>query len=315
MNELLELKRKILLLEGQKDKLEYYEEKYIKLKEDAKYQKEAWIKEQRDVEKLENGSSVSFFLKLIGKLDQKIDKEELEALDAKHKYETTQYELNNVKVHILNLKDEVKNYDAAVKEYENLWSKRERELLSSSSFKKQEYLNSTEKLASLKVLDKELREAVNAGDSLLEVLKEAEKEFESAKSWGTMDMFGGGFVTSMIKHGHIENANRVLNEVQYLAKSFKKELNDVNIALDMKYVSGDFNDIADIYFDNFFSDIMVQDKINNALNNVYRTLKVVEKNTRELRKSIEVNKTEIDILNDRIKTMVEDFRDDIKPNN
>lgn len=311
MNELLELKRKILLLESKKDKLKYYEEDYIKLKEKEGFQKEAWIKEQRDVEKLEKGSSVSFFLKLFGKLEEKIEKEELEALDAKHKYESTQYELNNVKVSILNLKDEIKDYDKLVKEYEALWKQKERELLNSSSFKKQEYVNSTEKLASLKVLDKELKEAVNAGDSLIEVLEEAKKEFESAKSWGTLDMFGGGVMSSMIKRGHIENANRVLNEVQYLVKSFKKELNDVNISLDMKYVSGDFSDMTDIFFDNFFSDIMVQDKINNALNNVNRTLRVVERNTKELRKSIEVNNTEMDLLNDRIKSIVEDFKGDI----
>lgn len=311
MNELLELKRKILLLESKKDKLKYYEEDYIKLKEKEGFQKEAWIKEQRDVEKLEKGSSVSFFLKLFGKLEEKIEKEELEALDAKHKYESTQYELNNVKVSILNLKDEIKDYDKLVKEYEALWKQKERELLNSSSFKKQEYVNSTEKLASLKVLDKELKEAVNAGDSLIKVLEEAKKEFESAKSWGTLDMFGGGVMSSMIKRGHIENANRVLNEVQYLVKSFKKELNDVNISLDMKYVSGDFSDMTDIFFDNFFSDIMVQDKINNALNNVNRTLRVVERNTKELRKSIEVNNTEMDLLSDRIKSIVEDFKGDI----
>ena len=311
MNELLELKRKILLLESKKDKLKYYEEDYIKLKEKEGFQKEAWIKEQRDVEKLEKGSSVSFFLKLFGKLEEKIEKEELEALDAKHKYESTQYELNNVKVSILNLKDEIKDYDKLVKEYEDLWKQKERELLNSSSFKKQEYVNSTEKLASLKVLDKELKEAVNAGNSLIEVLEEAKKEFESAKSWGTLDMFGGGVMSSMIKRGHIENANRVLNEVQYLVKSFKKELNDVNISLDMKYVSGDFSDMTDIFFDNFFSDIMVQDKINNALNNVNRTLRVVERNTKELRKSIEVNNTEMDLLNDRVKSIVEDFKGDI----
>lgn len=311
MNELLELKRRILVLESKKDKLKYYEEDYIKLKEKEEFQKEAWIKEQRDVEKLEKGSSVSFFLKLFGKLEEKIEKEDIEALDAKHKYESTQYELNNVKVSILNLKDEIKDYDKLVKEYEALWRQKERELLNSSSFKKQEYVNSTEKLASLKVLDKELKEAVNAGDSLIKVLEEAKKEFESAKGWGTLDMFGGGVMSSMIKRGHIENANRVLNEVQYLVKSFKKELNDVNISLDMKYVSGDFSDMTDIFFDNFFSDIMVQDKINNALNNVNRTLRVVERNTKELRKSIEVNNTEMDLLNDRIKSIVEDFKGDI----
>jgi methyl-accepting chemotaxis protein len=311
MNELLELKRKILLLESKKDKLKYYEEDYIKLKEKEGFQKEAWIKEQRDVEKLEKGSSVSFFLKLFGKLEEKIEKEEIEALDAKHKYESTQYELNNVKVSILNLKDEIKDYDKLVKEYEALWRQKERELLNSSSFKRQEYVNSTEKLASLKVLDKELKEAVNAGESLTEVLEEAKKEFESAKSWGTIDMFGGGVMSSMIKRGHIENANKVLNEVQYLVKSFKKELNDVNVSLDMKYVSGDFSDMTDIFFDNFFSDIMVQDKINNALNNVNRTLRVVERNTKELVKSIEVNNTEMDLLSDRIKSIVEDFKGDI----
>ena len=47
-------------------------------------------------------------------------------------------------------------------------------------------------------LEKEKREAVEAGKRALRSLREAEEQLNSAKNWGLWDMFGGGVISTMV---------------------------------------------------------------------------------------------------------------------
>ena len=49
-------------------------------------------------------------------------------------------------------------------------------------------------------IEKEKREAINAGNRALNSLRTARENLNSAKNWGLADMFGGGFFTTMLKH-------------------------------------------------------------------------------------------------------------------
>ena len=59
------------------------------------------MKEQADVDKLEGGSLAAFFYNVIGKMDERLDKEREEAYAAAVKYETAARELEAVKADIL----------------------------------------------------------------------------------------------------------------------------------------------------------------------------------------------------------------------
>ena len=48
-------------------------------------------------------------------------------------------------------------------------------------------------------LEKEKREAVKAGERALASLKSAKSKLDEAKSWGVVDILGGGIVSSLIK--------------------------------------------------------------------------------------------------------------------
>ena len=50
---------------------------------------------------------------------------------------------------------------------------------------------------------KEINEAIVAGDMALNSLYAAQEKLDSAKGWSWLDMFGGGFLTDMIKHSKI----------------------------------------------------------------------------------------------------------------
>ena len=52
-------------------------------------------------------------------------------------------------------------------------------------------------------IEKEKREAIEAGQRALSSLRIAKENLNSAKNWGLVDMFGGGFFSTMLKHSKI----------------------------------------------------------------------------------------------------------------
>lgn len=90
-------------------------------------------------------------------------------------------------------------------------------------------------------IEKEKREAINAGNRALNSLRTARENLNSAKNWGLADMFGGGFFTTMLKHSKMDQA-------KYDLRNFSKELNDVNLACDLHMDTGDFLSFADYFF-------------------------------------------------------------------
>ena len=53
-------------------------------------------------------------------------------------------------------------------------------------------------------IEKEKREAIEAGQRALSSLRTAEENLNSAKNWGLVDMFGGGFFSTMLKHSKMD---------------------------------------------------------------------------------------------------------------
>ena len=111
---------------------------------------------------------------------------------------------------------------------------------------------------------KECREAIDAGNRALRSLKEAKSCLDSARNWGIFDMLGGGLLSSLIKRSKIGDAQELMDRARYDLQSFSKELGDVQISGQMNIEIDDFIGFADLLWDNFFVDWMMQDRINNA---------------------------------------------------
>ena len=110
---------------------------------------------------------------------------------------------------------------------------------------------------------REINEAINAGERALDSLWEAKEQLNSARAWGIYDMLGGGLISSIIKHRKIDNANEWMARANRDLRSFAKELRDVNNE-NLQIDTGSLVSMLDIFCDNFFSDIMVQKKINDS---------------------------------------------------
>lgn len=131
-------------------------------------------------------------------------------------------------------------------------------------------------------LEKEKREAINAGYLALRSLLEAQKSLNSAKNWGIWDMLGGGFLSTMAKHSKMDQAKQYMEQAKYDLKKFSKELNDVNIIYHLDIETNDFLSFADWFFDGFVVDWMVQDRINKASYQVEEAIRRVENIIRQL---------------------------------
>ena len=108
---------------------------------------------------------------------------------------------------------------------------------------------------------KEIREAIVAGERALNSLYEAQDKLNSARGWGMFDLFGGGLLADMMKHGKMNDASRCMEDAKCHLKAFQKELKDVHLSLDLRMGISSFLSFEDFFFDGLVADYLVQSKI------------------------------------------------------
>jgi hypothetical protein len=112
--------------------------------------------------------------------------------------------------------------------------------------------------------DKEIREAIEAGERALVSLHKADEKLGSARNWGFLDILGGNVVTGILKHSRLAGASRCIEEAKVDLRNFQRELGDVQ-GLDYINVDvGEFMAFADFFLDGLVMDFVVQQKISDA---------------------------------------------------
>lgn len=132
-------------------------------------------------------------------------------------------------------------------------------------------------------LQKEMNEAIQAGENALCSLRAAREDLQKAGNWGIVDLFGGGFVTNLIKHSKMDNASHLMENAKYDLKKFQKELRDVTINTNLSIDCGGFLTFADFFWDGVVADWLVQSKINDAKRQVDDAIAQVEQILRRLK--------------------------------
>ena len=131
--------------------------------------------------------------------------------------------------------------------------------------------------------DKEIREAIRAGERALESLKEAQRQLNSAGSWGLVDIFGGNTISGLMKHMKVNNASRCVDDARRNLESFRDELGDIRDIEGLNVDIDGFLTFADFFFDGFVADIFVQSKIRKGQQQVQEAIRRVEEILRSLR--------------------------------
>lgn len=119
---------------------------------------------------------------------------------------------------------------------------------------------------------RELYEATVAVGTASEEVRLAETRLSSAKDWGTYDtFFGGGLISSAIKHDRIDDAKSAMARVSAALERAHTELADVQLTLSNPALARtDDWRTFDIWFDNFWSDWATQSRISDSLDGVHR---------------------------------------------
>lgn len=115
---------------------------------------------------------------------------------------------------------------------------------------------------------KEVREAILAGEQLLRKLDQVLGELKGAQGWGFFDMLGGGMFSTFMKRDKMRKAENMMQDVNYYANQFRKELGDLDIPMGLDLTNDSFLGFADYFFDNFFVDFMVQSKIRDGIDQI-----------------------------------------------
>ena len=88
-----------------------------------------------------------------------------------------------------------------------------------------------------------------------------EDNLKGASDWGVVDMVGGGFLSDMAKYSHLDDAQRQMEELNRLLRSYDRELRDLELSLNLSANIGSGMKLADVFFDGFIADAMAYDRI------------------------------------------------------
>lgn len=257
-------------------------------------------KEERDVEKLESNGIASFVSGIFGNKEKKIAKEREEAERARNQYDICCQEVESIAREVENYRSQLTQFDGIEEQYRNLLEQKREVILNNNVPSASEVYRLMDEQNNCSRILRELNEAIIAGNNALGALRALEGALEDAKSCGVWDMMGGGFLADSAKYSHLDEAKRISYDVRDLIGRFQRELKDVNIDFHFDIRIDSFDRFADFMFDNAWTDMSVQGKINDSLNQVKYATKNVNSVLSNLESSIMSLNGDIETLNEKI---------------
>lgn len=269
-NKLHEARKRLIEVENAQRVLISKSDEYRKLISKQKDAHIKLLKENKDVDKILGLSLSAFMAKIMNNREEKIKKEEREAILAKQIYDGVTYELDELKREIEGLNTLVAT-EAIVKATYVECLKEKKQALISNNPKMIDFFSQHEaKVHKVSLAHKEINEAIRACHQVKKTSNSALESLKKAKNWGTFDLLGGDFIATMVKRDHMEKAQTKINGLNYALKNFSKELKDIDQYTASNIEIASYFKIGDWLFDGLFVDMMVQNKIHDAINQVSR---------------------------------------------
>ncbi len=233
-------------------------------------------KEKVDVDKLERTSLTGLFHSVLGNREQQLEKERQELLSAQLLFHQKEYQVNYLQQEQIALSERIASLAGIEAEYQRVFSEKEEALRRSNQVVAGELMELSETQAKANSEIKELDEAIRAGNNAVSALDEMIGSLESAEGWGLWDLFGGGLLTTAVKHSRIDDARAELNEVQARMSSFTRELADVQKSIHLEIDISRLDTFANFFFDGLITDWIVQSKIVKSLEQAREAKTLIE---------------------------------------
>lgn len=302
--QLAELKARKRQLKNATLRLEALEAELQKAKQQQAELQQLWLKERRDVERLQGFRFGALFLSVIGKRKKRLSKEEAELLQAKWQLEEAEDTVNDLlaeREQLQHLSRQLSDVDrkiaAVLAEKEAIIQAHHPELTAALD-------ELTEQEAEEGANVKELQEAITAGRRVLSAMERAEQHLQTARNWGIYDMLGGGFISTAIKHSRIDEARSALHAAQADLKRFRSELRDVARDVHLQLEMGNLLTFGDYLFDGLVMDWIVQGRIDGALDKARQQSARIRRIVRELEQALGHSRGRLEQLANKRRTWI-----------
>lgn len=224
--------------------------------------------EQEDVTDLENGGLKSMFYSVLGRQEEKLNKERQEARAAEIKYQDALQACRDLYRELEGIRDQIRPLEGCVQQYQNALREKQETLKNGTNPASAQYQALTGQAARCRGVQKEIQEALDAGQQVLDQISDIEHTLKSASNWGVVDMFSDSFLSDMAKYGRLNDAQKQMDDLNRLLQRYSKELKDLDVDLRLSANIGSGMQFADFFFDNIFTDVMAFDRINKLRDQV-----------------------------------------------
>jgi len=245
--------------------------------------------EQTDVCRLEKASLASFFYAVINKKEEKLNKEKAEAYAAAVKHNAAVRQVEAAEYDLCALETELHGLSDAEMQYEKVFAAKAEAVKEDNPEYGAEICRIEDRLGCIAAQEHEIDEAHSAGRAALSQVSSIEGELDSAEGWGTWDLLGGGLISDLAKHSHLDDAQIQIDELQDQLRRYRTELADITVQADIQAQIDGFLRFADYFFDGLFADWAVLDSIHSSQEQLSSTRLQVE----EVQRRLEAMKTSL----------------------
>ena len=242
--------------------------------------------ERADVEALEGLSLEALFHTLLGDKGERIHKERQELLAAKLRYDECQDAITALEQEVGDLLLQVEQLGDVEARYDALLRSKEKILHQTGGEAARQLLKLSEAIGDARSDARELREAMSAGNAVLNSLNHAFSALRGAERWGTVDLLGGGILTTVVKHGRVDEARSSMHQAQQHLRRFHRELGDLESDVSVGIPIRGFETFADYFFDGLIADWVVQSGIRSSLDRTLEMRNRVDTTIRALRREL-----------------------------
>lgn len=223
---------------------------------------ERWNHEQADVDRLERLSWASIYHKLVNRHDEQLTKEQEEAQRARLDYDAVNAEVEALTQRLMALQQRLATYADVEPAYTQLMQVKKQVVQEQPDTA---YQRLTDVLTAAERQVTELTEARQAGRQAAHEVEALIQLIEEAHRLGNWDMFLSSALLSAMKYGKLDDVRDQSQRVGYCVNRFRSELADVHGQLQAEWTFDDgLTRFVDIFFDNVFTDLSVQRRIESA---------------------------------------------------
>lgn len=278
------LKEKIRIHNKLSSELKDLEQRETRKEQSQIESKEILDKEEKEFNDINELSITSIFYSLIGKKEEKLEKERREFLLAKLNFDTLKEEIDLIVQRKKEILNDIIDIEDISNEYNELLKDKEQFLISLNNSRSNEIQVVKDKISNVEFQKKEINQAIGATVPVLEKLEKIYSKLNSAENWGTFDLLGSGLLATAMKHSKIDDAKSLISKTQFDIDNLINELNDVDSNFNIRNtinIDG-FYTFSDYFFDGLIFDFIVQEKISKSKNHI----KLVKTNVSRLKSQL-----------------------------